>query len=189
MNSNNNKQNRSISSARKQLKQSMDKFKLPKEFNPEEFRQVANGFFQAKGHISCRIKGNYFSPLFLLNQNLSGESLYFFLTLWHVLGRTATLSLTINKQKPKNIVIRLSSESWETILNNYAKYFDNIYGEKWVAFLKLTEIRQLTSIPTNLKKSTCPHPFKELKPDPNPTDLNLAIHLVYDLCKDGLNPK
>ena len=59
----------------------MDNFKLPKNFDTEEFRQVANGFFQAEGHISCRIRGNSFSPVCVINQNLSAESLDFFLTL------------------------------------------------------------------------------------------------------------
>lgn len=53
--------------------------------------------------------------------------------------------MTISKRNPENLVIRLASESWETILNNYAKYFDSIYGEKYVTFLKLAEIRRITS--------------------------------------------
>lgn len=83
----------SISSAREQLKQCKENFKLPSNFNVEEFREVANGFFQAEGHVSCRIKGKYFSPVFAVNQNFSAKSLEFFLTLWHVLGRTGSLSL------------------------------------------------------------------------------------------------
>ena len=39
---------------------------------------VANGFFQAEGHISCRIRGKYFSPVFVVNQNLTAKSLEFF---------------------------------------------------------------------------------------------------------------
>lgn len=40
---------------------------------------VANGFFQAEGHISCRIRGlrSYFSPVLVVNQNLSLKSLEF----------------------------------------------------------------------------------------------------------------
>ena len=69
----------SISSARELLKQRKDEFKLPSNFNSEEFRMVANGFFQAEGHISCRIRGKYFSPVFVVNQNLTAKSLEFFL--------------------------------------------------------------------------------------------------------------
>ena len=78
-------------------------------------------------------------PVFVVNQNLNPKSLEFFLTLWHVLGRTG--SLTLIKNKYGNIVIRLSSENWDTILNIYANYFQLIYGEKYIAFQKLSTIR------------------------------------------------
>jgi hypothetical protein len=177
-----------ISSAREQLKQYKDNFKLPLNFNPEEFRLVANGFFQAEGHISCRIKGNYFSPVFVLNQNLSTESLNFFVTLWYILGRTGNLSLTINKHN--KIIIRFSSESWEIILNNYVKYFNNIYGEKYIAFQKLLDIRRLTF--NNLKLNKPSSQIKEgivNNSTDSLSDLCLAIHLVYDLSLDGVMRK
>jgi len=161
----------SISSAREQLKQCKDNFKLPSNFNSEEFRLVANGFFQAEGHVSCRIRDKYFTPVFAVNQNFSAESLEFLLTLWHVLGRTGTLGLIINKHG--KLVIRLSSESWDTILNSYSKYFNSIYGEKYIAFQKLSDIRRLTS--------------NDLKLDPS--SLALATHIVYDLSADGVNRK
>lgn len=167
----NDKNTLSISSAREQLKQCKDNFKLPSNFNSEEFRLVANGFFQAEGHISCRIRDKYFTPVFAINQNLSPKSLEFFLTLWHVLGRTGTLGIIMNKHG--KLVIRLSSESWDTILNSYSKYFNNIYGEKYVAFQKLSDIRRLTSNKLTL----------------DPISLALAIHIVYDLSADGVNRK
>src|SRR2546423_760536 len=77
----NDKNTLTISSAREQLKQCKDNFKLPSNFNSEEFRLVANGFFQAEGHISCRIRDKYFTPVFAVNQNLTPKSLEFFLTL------------------------------------------------------------------------------------------------------------
>ena len=168
----------SITTARKQLKQALrdsDKFKLPSNFNStptgEEFRQVANGFFQAEGHVSCRIKGKYFAPVCVINQNLTPKSLEFFITLWNVLGRTSSLTLVQNKSG--KIVIRLSSENWDTILNVYAKYFSLIYGEKFIAFQKLSTIRKLTSNPLNL----------------NPSSLAQAIQIVYSLSENGNNRK
>ena len=65
----------SISSARDLLKQCKEDFKLPCNFKSEEFRMIANGLFQAEGHISCRIKGKYFSPVFVVNKNLNPKSL------------------------------------------------------------------------------------------------------------------
>ncbi len=167
----NDKNTLSISSAREQLNQCKNNFKLPPNFNPEEFRLVANGFFQAEGHISCRIRGNNFTPVFAVNQNLSPQSLEFFLTLWYVLGQTGTLGITVNKHG--KLVIRLSSESWDTILNSYSKYLNNIYGEKFIAFQKLSDIRRLTS--NNFKL--------------DPFSLALATHIVYDLSADGVNRK
>ena len=161
----------SISSARELLKQRKDDFKLPSNFKWEEFRRVANGFFQAEGHISCRIRGKYFSPVFVVNQNLTPKSLEFFFTLWHVLGRTG--SLTLIKNKYGKIVIRLSSENWDTILNIYAEYFNLIYGEKYIAFQKLSTIRHLTSNQLRLDLSS----------------LALATNIVYSLSAHGTERK
>ena len=172
--------NLSISSARELLKQCKDNFKLPLNFNFEEFRIVANGVFQAEGHVSCRIRDNKVFPVFAINQNLSEESLNFFLTLWHVLGRTGTLSLTINRMD--KLVIRLSSESWDTVLNTYAKFFDSTYGEKYIAFQKLADIHSLISKKLKLRKPNSP----DCSPD---LALQLAIHIVYDLSLDGTNRK
>jgi len=55
----------------KKIGECKDNFKLPSNFNSEEFRLVANGFFQAEGHISCRIRDKYFTPVFAVNQNLT----------------------------------------------------------------------------------------------------------------------
>lgn len=100
-----------------------------------------------------------------------------------MLGRTGTLSLTINNRNPEKLVIRLGSESWETILTNYVKYFDSIYGEKYVAFQKLAEIRHLTSKNFSMASRSYSNCNDSL------SDLNLAVHLVYDLSLDGRNRK
>ena len=161
----------SISSARDLLKQCKEDFKLPSNFKSEEFRILANGFFQAEGHISCRIKGKYFSPVFVVNQIFNAKSLEFFLTLWDVLGRTG--SLTFIKNNYGNIVIRLSSENWDTILNIYANFFNLIYGEKYIAFQKLFTIRHLTSNKLRL----------------DPSSLALATNIVYSLSAHGQERK
>ena len=102
---------------------------------------------------ACRIRDKYFSPVFVVNQNLTTKSLEFFLILWHVLGRTG--SLTLIKNKNGKLVIRLSSENWDTILNIYAKYFNLIFGEKYIAFQKLSTIRHLTSNQISFFSSSC----------------------------------
>ena len=159
-----------IDLARIELKQRQNSFNLPSGFNSEEFRILANGFFQSEGHISCRIKGKYFIPIFVINQNLYEKSSEFFLTLWHELGRTGSLTLTKNEQG--KLIIRLSSENWDIILNKYANYFNLIYGEKYISFQKLSRIRLLTN-----------------KKVPSTCSLYLAVTLVYSLSSHGKDRK
>ena len=117
------------------------------------------------------MKDKYFIPSFVINQNFTVESLKFFVTLWYVLGKTASLS--INENKNNKLVIRLSSESWDTILNSYANYFSSIYGEKHIAFQKLLLIRHLTSKNNMIDTQS----------------LATAIHLMYDISLYGVNRK
>lgn len=70
------------SSAKAMLKSAMENFTLPENFNYEELRQLANGFFQAEGCVSARLKPLHISPLVVLTQDLSKEP-SFFVTLWH----------------------------------------------------------------------------------------------------------
>ncbi len=53
------------------------------EQDSESFRQLANGFFQSEGTISARIRDNSVSTVITVGQNLSVESLKFFVKLWH----------------------------------------------------------------------------------------------------------
>lgn len=59
----------------------MEKTDYP-NFSGEDFRGLANGFFQAEGTVTARIRSKGFiSPIITLNQNLSKQSLAFFVTL------------------------------------------------------------------------------------------------------------
>ena len=97
-------------------------FMLPEKFNHEEFRQLANVFFQAEGCVSARIKGLYISPVVVLTQNLSNESLVFFVTLWYYLGKVGSLSISISPTG--KFVIRLASESWKDVLDVFMNCFN-----------------------------------------------------------------
>jgi hypothetical protein len=112
-----------------------------------------------------------FSPVCLLKCLI--ESLEFVGTLWQVLGRTCPLILFISTSG--KLVIRLASEIWDTILNSYSKYFNNIYGDKYIAFQnrKLIYIQRL--ILKYLKLDLSSHQL-----------LALAIHIVYDISADGI---
>nr|QBM09638.1 hypothetical protein [Dactylella sp.] len=112
--------------------------------NSEEFRQLANGSFQSEGTISARIKASYASPIIVLGQNLNMESLKFFVRLWHELGKSG--SLTISLSQSQKWVIRLTTESWKDILTVYANYFNALYGENFIALQKLNLIRELSQL-------------------------------------------
>lgn len=157
-----------LDKAKKNLNKSMKGFKLPSNFNYENFRHTANGLFQAEGHISCRIKNLGFIPVFVLTQNYSLQSLNFFVTLWYILGSNTNLSITISQSG--NLVIRLSSESWKIILSTLLTYFSLIYGEKFIAFKKLLQIRELSQSGII-------------------ANINLAVILVYSLASDGPSRK
>jgi hypothetical protein len=110
------------------------------------------GFSRLKVTFHVVLEVNIFlhsRPVFVVNQNLNPKSLEFLLNLWHVLGRTG--SLTLIKNKNGKLVIRLSTENWDTILNIYAKYFNLIYGEKYIAFLpSLTSALRMIRTDTSL---------------------------------------
>lgn len=165
------KEDMSLESVRELLNHYKKKFKLPSNFNFEEFRLVANGFFQAEGHISCRIRGTYFSPVLALNQNLNLKSMEFFVTLWYVLGKKGSLGIIQNSSG--KFVLRFSTESWELILGSFYSYFSNIYGEKFIAFQKLLDIRRLTTEGKVKSKDS----------------LFMATKLVYSISLDGVKRK
>lgn len=114
----------------------------PNLYNHEEFRQVANGFFQAEGCVSARLTGLFaISPVVVLTNNLFPQSLTFFVWLWHDLGQVGNLNIS---QSPNGQwTIQLRTESWTHILSVYAEYFNLIYGEKFIGFIVLSIIRQL----------------------------------------------
>lgn len=77
-----------------------------------------------------------------MNQNLNEKSLLFFVTLWHILGRSCTLYITTSSSGKLIIVLR--SEDWDYILGTVRNYFTMTYGEKFVSFAKLAVIRSLS---------------------------------------------
>jgi hypothetical protein len=161
--------NISLDQAKLLLSDKKELFQLPDNFNFNNFRQLANGVFQAEGHIGCRIKpevGNFFFPIFNLVQNFSEESLNFFLMLWVVLDKKCSLNVRLSSSG--KLIIALSSESWSHI--SYLKdYFNQCYGEKHINFTKLEDIRKLS-----LSK--------------NKINIALAASLSYNLSLVG-NPK
>jgi hypothetical protein len=126
--------NISLDQAKKLLSDKNFLFKLPANFKFNSFRQLANGVFQAEGHIGCRIRPG-------VGKNFSDESLNFFLTLWFVLDKKC--SLNVRTSSSGNLIITISSLSWSHL--PYLKdYFSLGYGEKYINFAKLEDIRKLS---------------------------------------------
>jgi hypothetical protein len=151
------------------LSKKKESFQLPPNFNFNDFRQLANGLFQAEGYIGCRIRpgvGKVFFPVFNLVQNFSEESLNFFITLWIVLEKKCSLNVRFSSSG--KLILILSSENWKNI--SYLKYYFSLcYGEKYINFAKLEDIRKLS--------------LSDIK-----TNIGLAVALAYNLSLVG-NPK
>jgi hypothetical protein len=151
------------------LSKKKESFQLPANFNFNDFRQLANGLFQAEGYIGCRIRpgvGKVFFPVFNLVQNFSEESLNFFITLWIVLEKKCSLNVRFSSSG--KLILILSSENWKNI--SYLKYYFSLcYGEKYINFAKLEDIRKLS--------------LSDIK-----TNIGLAVVLAYNLSLVG-NPK
>ena len=117
----------------------MKEFQLPENLDFKKFQELANGFFQGEGYIGCRVRDTggkpSFLPVFTMNQNLNEKSLLFFVTLWHILGRSCSLYIETSSSGKLIIVIR--SEDWNYILDVVCNYFTMTYGENLLTLLNL----------------------------------------------------
>lgn len=110
----------------------------------QDFQQLANGVFQAEGSITARLRGLRVTPIFTVGQALSPESLLFFVRLWFDLGQVGRLHLALSQNG--RWIIRLTCESWSHVLGPLTQYFSFTYGEKYINFMKLATIYQLTAL-------------------------------------------
>jgi len=78
-----------------------------------------------------------------MSQNYSKEALEFFVRFYHEIGQVGKLRIVATGSNKPHIIWR--TESWEAILGNVTKYFSYIYGEKYLAFQKLSTIFELKS--------------------------------------------
>lgn len=96
--------------AKKTLDIAINSYEPSGEFSREEFQQVANGVFQAEGCVSARIrKGLSISPVVVLGQNYSKESVEFFARLYNDIGRIGNIGIV--KNVSGKLHIRWSTES------------------------------------------------------------------------------
>lgn len=108
----------------------------------EEFRTLANGFWQAEGYIGGIFRsGLNFYPICSVTQLFSVETGEFFIRLDKALKNKGTFSITLNNFGKFVIAYRLSG--WETLFSIFVPYFYMLYGEKHQAILKLKKIFEL----------------------------------------------
>jgi hypothetical protein len=84
-----------LATAKLKLEEAIRNYKKSSEDDSKSFQLLANGVFQAEGHISAGFRRNNLTvtPVALLGQNYSKESLAFFVKLYHELGKVGSLSI------------------------------------------------------------------------------------------------
>lgn len=108
----------------------------------EEFRALANGFWQAEGYIGGIFRsGLNFYPICSVTQLFSVETADFFISLDKALKNKGTFSITLNSFGKFVIAYRLSG--WDTLFSIFVPYFYMLYGEKYQAIFKLKKIFEL----------------------------------------------
>jgi hypothetical protein len=113
----------------------------------EDFRQLANGVFQAEGCVSAWFNGGSLlvSPIVNLGQTYTSPEVFaFFVRLYHELGGIGRLYVSYNVSN--KLFITWSITNWDLILNRVSNYFDSLYGEKYQGFNKLKVIYKLKSV-------------------------------------------
>lgn len=131
------------------------------------FIELANGVFQAEGHIGGYFPSYHtvtFRPLVYISQNASDTSIEFLVLLWLFSGKKLEF-IIYNNEGSKYFHIRLFSRNWEFIIHKIMPYFSLVYGDKYKGFIKLKDIYNL-------------HNRSNILPETKVKVINLAYSLV-----------
>ena len=113
--------------------------------NLQNFRLLANGIFQAEGHIGgyfiSHQKRIIFRPLVFIGITASYESILFLVFLNKQLG--FKMRYTIESLPSGLIFVKLLSTDWSFIINFFMPYFNKIYGDKYKGLKRLEKIHSL----------------------------------------------
>jgi hypothetical protein len=134
------------------------------------FRELANGVFQAEGHIGGYFPSSRtvtFRPIVYISQNASDTSIEFLVLLWRFSGKKLEFIISQNEGS-KHFHIRLFSRNWEFIIHKIIPYFSLVYGDKYKGFIKLKDIYNL-------------HKGSNILPETKVKVINLAYSLVNSL--------
>lgn len=109
----------------------------------EDFRQVANGFWQDTGNIGGYLNRLHFKVVCGATQLFSEESVKFFLRLDAALGYKGSFNIYLTKGTFR---IYYSITGWASFLNEFAPYFNMLYGLRRSAITKLKIIHKLKDL-------------------------------------------
>jgi len=108
------------------------------------FRSVANGFYQAEGHIGIsfnKLNDINFRPIWFISQNASKESIQFFILLKNILSQKGVnLNYSISVIDSGHWHIKLISRSLEDIVFKIFPYFNLVRAQKWNTFIYLENL-------------------------------------------------
>ena len=106
-----------------------------------DFKYLANGVFQAEGHIGgyyTGIKSLNFRPIVFIGITANVESLKFLV----LLNSQFNLKMSYNVEKlPSGLYfVKLYSRDWNFIINNFIPYFNKVYGDKYKGLKRLEKL-------------------------------------------------
>lgn len=108
------------------------------------FRSVANGIYQAEGHMGIsfnKLNDIKFRPIWFISQNASKESIQFFILLKNILSQKGVnLNYSISVLDSGHWHIKLISRSLEDIVLKICPYFSLVRAQKWNTFIYLEKL-------------------------------------------------
>lgn len=112
------------------------------------FRSVANGIYQAEGHIGIsfnNLNDLKFRPIWFISQNASKESIQFFILLKNILSQKGvnlnySIVVQLSGIDSGHWHIKLISRSLEDIVLKIFPYFNLVRAQKWNNFIYLENL-------------------------------------------------
>ena len=114
---------------------------------PEEFRSVANGFFQAEGHVGASFRDDHGSQPYVIVdqcQLFTPESLEFFVRLHHTLNKVGRIAFKVSANN--NVMMSFRIKGWPSFFNQCVPFYTMLYGLKFQAIAKLTRIHSIRQL-------------------------------------------
>ena len=115
-------------------------------FSKNNFKSLANGVFQAEGHIGgyfLKSKSINFRPIVFIGLIANEETIKFLVILNNELH--SKMQYSIEKLPSHSYFLKLYSRDWDFILNTFIPYFNEVHGDKYFGLKRLEKIYSLLS--------------------------------------------